>query len=140
MPQLSFQNKALNCPLPDGHFIEKKGFDFKFAPALCRTCKGFCCRGEPGDIWISPREIEAVCAFLKINIIDSFDIYFDRVDNWISIRDAFSGGEYRFLDHKGRCSIYPVRPKQCRTFPFWESFKYRKKEDLAHQCPGIVFL
>jgi Fe-S-cluster containining protein len=40
------------------------------------------------------------------------------------------------LDKK-QCSIYEARPKQCRTFPFWEHFKTNIKE-VIDECPAIV--
>ena len=41
-----------------------------------------------------------------------------------------------FDEQKKGCSIYPVRPIQCRTFPFWEHFKKNIKE-VEDECPGI---
>ena len=44
-----------------------------------------------------------------------------------------------FFNHETNgCEIYPVRPEQCRTFPFWEYFKDRPDE-LKEECPGVVF-
>ena len=37
---------------------------------------------------------------------------------------------------KKQCSIYDVRPVQCRTFPFWEFFKENIEEVYA-ECPAI---
>ena len=45
----------------------------------------------------------------------------------------------RFLDEKNGCTIYPVRPMQCRTFPFWASH-FDSPEDLEFlkaDCPGV---
>ena len=38
-----------------------------------------------------------------------------------------------------RCGIYPVRPVQCRTFPFWsENLSNRRSwTRLRRFCPGI---
>ena len=35
--------------------------------------------------------------------------------------------------------MYPVRPKQCRTFPFWpENVRSRRNWlDLGKECPGV---
>jgi Fe-S-cluster containining protein len=38
---------------------------------------------------------------------------------------------------KRLCKIYNSRPKQCRTFPFWEDFKNNTKE-LIKECPGVI--
>jgi Fe-S-cluster containining protein len=35
-----------------------------------------------------------------------------------------------------RCSIYEVRPAQCRRFPFWEYFR-KYKDEVIRECPGI---
>lgn len=42
-------------------------------------------------------------------------------------------------DGKRGCSIYPVRPTQCRTWPFWPSnLKSRSAwESSAQSCPGM---
>lgn len=44
-----------------------------------------------------------------------------------------------FDTQKRNCSIYDFRPKQCRTFPFWEYFKTHQKE-LEKECIGICYL
>ncbi|WP_034573216.1 YkgJ family cysteine cluster protein [Helicobacter saguini] len=42
-----------------------------------------------------------------------------------------------FFNEKSlKCDIYPVRPKQCRTFPFWEMYK-KDKSELIERCIGI---
>ena len=43
-----------------------------------------------------------------------------------------------FLEQE-RCSVYPVRPVQCRTFPFWEENLGNRRDWKALQtfCPGI---
>ncbi|MBM3198930.1 MAG: YkgJ family cysteine cluster protein, partial [Chlamydiae bacterium] len=43
-----------------------------------------------------------------------------------------------FLKDK-RCTIYPVRPKQCKTFPWWtENLSSPKAwEEAAKSCEGI---
>ena len=42
-------------------------------------------------------------------------------------------------DGKRTCSIYPVRPTQCRTWPFWSSnMKNRRGWEMsAKTCPGM---
>ena len=34
----------------------------------------------------------------------------------------YANGDCVFFDNKARnCSVYPARPSQCRTWPFWDS-------------------
>ena len=44
-----------------------------------------------------------------------------------------------FLDEANRCRIYPVRPKQCATWPFWEENLERSNWEgpVKACCPGI---
>jgi Fe-S-cluster containining protein len=117
----------------------KEGFDFGFDPEACKNCSGNCCRGETGNIWVTQDEIEAMCHFLQTNQIDFISIYLNRVDNRFSIKERMGerGLECVFFDSlKKCCSIYPARPRQCSTFPFWEYFK-KHVDDLIKECPGI---
>jgi Fe-S-cluster containining protein len=44
-----------------------------------------------------------------------------------------------FLDENNRCKIYPVRPKQCATWPFWTENLERAAWEgpVKDCCPGI---
>ena len=51
-----------------------------------------------------------------------------------------SGGECVFHDGEtNRCSIYPVRPLQCRLFPFWPVLLASRDawDEAALTCPGM---
>src|SRR5262249_61661150 len=47
-------------------------------------------------------------------------------------------GDCVFYDHKKGCTVYPVRPAQCRTWPFWESNVETPEawERTTQICPG----
>jgi Fe-S-cluster containining protein len=50
-----------------------------------------------------------------------------------------SNGDCTFFDSQTRhCKIYPVRPKQCRTWPFWNSNLESPEtwDDTQRHCPG----
>jgi Fe-S-cluster containining protein len=47
-------------------------------------------------------------------------------------------GDCVFYDRTAGCTVYPVRPRQCRTWPFWEC-NTTGPEDWARaaaDCPG----
>ena len=50
----------------------------------------------------------------------------------------FPNGDCVFYDRVQGCTVYPVRPRQCRTFPFWESNVEtpRAWEQTCQACPG----
>ena len=43
-----------------------------------------------------------------------------------------------FYDRKEGCTVYAVRPRQCRTWPFWESnvATPRAWQHTCEICPG----
>jgi len=69
------------------------------------------------------------------------DEYLLKVDYKYTIKEKQIGTNNFacvFFDlNKKQCSIYEVRPTQCRTFPFWEYFKNNINE-VKEECPAIV--
>ena len=101
----------------------------------CTRC-GDCCTGAPGYVWVEPTEIEALAKHLGLSV-DSFgERYLRKVGRRYSLIEK-PGGDCVFFD-KG-CSVYPARPTQCRTFPFWRSNlkSERAWDEIADECPGI---
>jgi len=64
--------------------------------------------------------------------------YVRQVGKRYSLVDR-SGSDCVFWDRTSGCEIYPVRPRQCRTFPFWEEHLQTQEnwDVLAQVCPGI---
>ncbi len=117
--------------------ISKKGFAYKFNAGACKECEGNCCIGESGYIWVNPKEIEEIAKFLKMDMEIFKERFLIKVGYKYSIKEKpFKNGFACIFFEKG-CTIYPVRPKQCRTYPFWDYFKTHIKE-LKKECPGIL--
>lgn len=111
----------------------KSGLPFK-----CTGC-GKCCEGSPGYIWVSKKEVEEIATFLKISIEKLTEKYLIQVGDKLSIRDL-KHANYRCVFLKdSKCQIYPVRPIQCRTYPFWPNILKNSKEwnQEANVCEGI---
>lgn len=110
-----------------------EGLSFK-----CTEC-GKCCEGSPGYIWVSNKEIEEIANFLKISVQQLKEKYLVLVGDKYSIRDL-KHANYRCIFLKdSKCQIYPVRPTQCKTYPFWPNILENegawKRE--ANACEGI---
>ncbi len=120
--------------------IRCEGFDYGFDPSKCAECAGRCCTGESGYIWVTPAEIAKIADFLKIDKEEFQKRYLKKVKYRYSLRERQVAESFEciFFDTAGgNCSIYPVRPRQCITFPFWDYFKEHKNE-VVEECPGIV--
>ena len=76
--------------------------------------------------------------YLKMPLQEFCDEYVKQVGNRHSLREYPVTYDCVFL-RDNRCSIYPVRPKQCRTFPWWPEVVESKEawEDTARRCEGI---
>jgi len=121
--------------------ITEEGYSYKFAPNACEACGGRCCTGESGYIWINYDEIEKMAAFLGFSVEGFAALYLRKVKHRYSLTEkplAKDNFACIFFDEsKNRCSVYPVRPLQCRTFPFWQQFK-NNEDEVRRECPGIV--
>ena len=92
----------------------------------CRQC-GQCCAGpEEGYVWVSDEEIVAIARFLGLTADQVRQQYLQRVSGRYTMIETPGRRDCVFLkpaeaaDPRG-CAIYPVRPTQCRTWPFWDS-------------------
>jgi len=106
----------------------------------CLQC-GNCCSGAPGYVWVDRRTIERIAAFLGREEQWLGKKHLRRVGFRYSLTEK-PNGDCVFLVHEdGRttCSIHPVRPTQCRAWPFWgDNLRSRSKwEAAARDCPGM---
>jgi Fe-S-cluster containining protein len=128
--------------MPKEKVIQREGFAFTFNPGACERCRGRCCNGESGSIFVNSSEIRAISKFLGIEISEFMEEYLVKISQKFSIREIRPNNNYAciFYDReKNRCSIYPVRPHQCKAFPFWGYFRDRPQE-AAREYPGVSLL
>jgi Fe-S-cluster containining protein len=85
----------------------------------CTQC-GHCCTGAPGYVWVSEEEIAALAAFRGETVEEIEGLYTRLAQRGRSLREK-ANGDCVFYDREKGCTVYPVRPRQCRTWPFWES-------------------
>jgi len=116
--------------LPDRPYFFDKGIRF-----ACTGC-GACCTGAPGTVYMSSGDIRAAAIFLSLSERAFIRLYLYPFRDSYSIRESI-GGSCLFYDRG--CTIYPVRPLQCLTFPFWTRNLRSEKTwtQVASHCPGI---
>lgn len=122
------------------NMIKQEGYSYGFDQGACATCKARCCTGESGFIHVNTKEIEDISLFLSIDKQTFIDTYLFKNGYRYSIKERKYQDSYEcaFYDRNSNgCTIYEVRPTQCRTFPFWDYFKTRV-EELKLECPGII--
>ena len=118
-----------------------QGFNYGFDASFCQSCGGKCCTGESGYIWINEEEISKFCTAFHMSKDEFEKQFLIRVGLRCSIKEKpyEDGFACVFFDEKNKnCSVYKLRPQQCRTFPFWNYFKKNLKE-LKAECIGVKF-
>ena len=104
----------------------------------CSQC-GDCCTGAPGYVWVNKEEIAKLAAAAGIEDIDEFErLYVRKVGIRKSLKE-FPNGDCVFFDNETRkCQVYQARPRQCRTWPFWDSNLRTPEawEATCEVCPG----
>lgn len=106
----------------------------------CTAC-GRCCKnhGEGYEYVFSTRvERRLIASRLGMSARAFEAKYTERVAGSLSF--ISKGQACVFLDEAGQCSIYDLRPKQCRTFPFWPELLDSEgawERDVASFCPGV---
>lgn len=88
-------------------------------------------------MWVDRADIQRMAAYLGVPA-DQFRSRWCRRVWWrISLKER-SNGDCVMLGPDG-CTVYPVRPPQCRSFPFWTQVlkSPRRWESLKKKCPGV---
>jgi Fe-S-cluster containining protein len=118
--------------------MELKPWYAKGLKFACTQC-GNCCRnhGDYAFVYLTPDEVRSIAAWLGLSRRDFLERYCSREDGAVSIRTDSPACPFLESDH--RCAIYPVRPKQCATWPFWSENLEKAvwEEEVRACCPGI---
>lgn len=110
-----------------------------YADGLRFTCTrcGKCCTGEPGFVWVNDEEIQAIADRLELPLDEVLGRFTRTVNGKRTLREKLNN-DCVFYEAGQGCTLYDLRPRQCRTWPFWESNlrsqeTWEKTESL---CPG----
>ena len=78
--------------------------------------------GAPGFVWVNKQEIAALAAVMGFEEVEEFERLHVRqvgIRRSLKERDNY---DCVLLDPDTRkCRAYSARPRQCRTWPFWDS-------------------
>ena len=115
----------------------KAGLSFQ-----CTHC-GRCCGGSPGVVWVDREEIRRIAQFIEVAPDSMWGRLLRRVGvSRVSLVER-ANGDCVFLrrlpDGSISCVIYPIRPQQCRTWPFWNQNLHSRAawQGAGRNCPGI---
>lgn len=112
-----------------------------YSEGLCFSCTGCgaCCTGAPGYVWLKQGEGQRIAGFLGIGYEEFIETYTIYEYSRYSLKEL-SGGDCVFFNADARqCTVYPVRPMQCRLWPFWKHILLNREnwDKTAESCPGM---
>jgi Fe-S-cluster containining protein len=97
-----------------------------YAAGLAFECIGCgkCCAGpEEGYVWVTSDEIAAIAKHLDVDEDCILSKYIRKVGRRYALVERPGNKDCIFLKPRPQggknCEIYPVRPTQCQTWPFW---------------------
>ena len=110
----------------------EKGLRFE-----CQVDCATCCELTGGFVFISENEVKKIAGFLNCSPEEVRQFFTWSIDEQLILING-EGESCIFLENR-RCTIYEVRPAQCRHFPFWpENLRSKSAwQKLARDCPGI---
>lgn len=109
------------------------------AQALRFQCQPGCteCCTQRGFVWLTEEDLVRTAEFLGMTPRAFERQYIYRTRKRIRLRIPRDANCHFLRD--GGCSIHPVKPTQCRIFPFWPELVESRREwrKTARYCPGL---
>ena len=109
------------------------------AESLRFECQPGCteCCTQKGFVYLGEGDAGRIAAFLGMSEAEFERRYVFRTSRRARLRVP-RDAQCSFL-RDGGCSIHPVKPVQCRIFPFWPELVESRREwrKAARYCPGM---
>ena len=110
------------------------GYPFRFT---CRR-SGNCCAIPGGFVRVTPEDVSSISTYLRMEEAAFRSRFLDAPGDRLT---TGLGDRCVFLEDGSAtaCSIYPVRPQKCRTWPFWPELldDPEAMRKAKQNCPGI---
>jgi hypothetical protein len=90
-----------------------------------------------GEVYLTEEDLTRIAAHLSLKPADFEAQHVLRTTRSLRLRKP---PDRQCLFHReGRCSIHPIKPVQCRVFPFWPEIIESAEawDETARNCPGM---
>ena len=113
------------------YYLRLRKDDILFTCAKC----GSCCRVD-GYVYLKRGDAERIAEYLAIPLKEFKKKYTKFLFLLGRVIETDADGCAFLVD--GRCIVYPARPVQCVTFPYWDHIMADKREweYISGYCPG----
>ncbi len=96
-----------------------------------------CCKVSDGFVFLTEKEAQKIADYLQKPVEEFYLWFTKKLDDRLCLVDG--DDENCVFIENSRCLIYPVRPQQCRDYPFWPEIisTIKRWEQEKSVCPGI---
>jgi Fe-S-cluster containining protein len=106
----------------------------------CQPQCGKCCDQPGGVVFLTKSDVNRMANFHDLSFDEFITQHCTRSMNGrVILKSNEKSGVCIFLNETKQCSIYSVRPQQCKAFPWWaENLRSEHKWiETKMLCPGI---
>ncbi len=105
----------------------------------CTGCGACCTGGADHYVEVNAAERDAIRAFLGLSPAWFRRRYLLQAAAGLTGIRLGRDGRCPFLGGDNRCRVYPVRPRQCRTYPWWPELVEQRSgwQTEAKRCEGM---
>jgi Fe-S-cluster containining protein len=105
----------------------------------CTQCGQCCATASDYYVYLTDEESERIRTHLQLSRNWFRRRYLQRLEEGEQVLASGPDERCIFLDAKGKCRVYAVRPVQCRTYPFWPELVGSAVawNGEARRCEGI---
>jgi len=96
----------------------------------CKKC-GWCCKAQNAMLTIE--DVKRLMTHLGYNYQEFYEKYLD-----MNMKIPYLKSPCPFLDSENRCTIYNIRPKVCKIYPFVDFFMVVKPCLLGEEIMNII--
>ena len=104
----------------------------------CTRC-GNCCTGASGTVRLTEVEAAWIARHLGLEPEDFRERFTRRLEDGSTSLVEKANLDCVFWSREHGCTVHPVRPRQCRTWPFWRANLQTPRHWIAasRSCPGM---
>jgi Fe-S-cluster containining protein len=106
----------------------------------CTRCSS-CCRHESGFVYLSENDLRRLANDFGMDYKSFIQTWcrwipFGKDSQRLSLKEK---SNFDCIFWSNQCTVYDIRPLQCRTFPLWEPVVCSSSawENAGGDCPGI---
>jgi Fe-S-cluster containining protein len=105
----------------------------------CTGCGRCCIAGNDYFVYLGSEDAGRIRGYLGLSVDWFRRRYLGKTTDGDPVLAYHADGRCVFLQNDNSCRIYPVRPVQCRTYPFWPEVTNSKTawQRESRRCEGI---